>query len=135
MEQHIRELTYHLQDLTNHLQLLNASDQEKKDNKKALKDFIDNHKEFLTSYYNLRTISENNNIHSPKYNYANKYYIDTYSNISYIYFNNDKQKIQYLIYAKDIGTTGYTITEPGVYGLAEDVIFSPSFVRIDFIEK
>ena len=39
---------------------------------------------------------------------------------------NDKQKATTLIYASNIGTTGYTITQPGTYQLAQDVEFNPA---------
>jgi len=38
---------------------------------------------------------------------------------------NSKEKSTFLIRASDIGTTGYVITQPGSYALAEDVVFSP----------
>jgi parallel beta-helix repeat protein len=39
---------------------------------------------------------------------------------------NLKQKARFLIRASDIGTTGYTISQPGVYELVDDVVFNPS---------
>jgi parallel beta-helix repeat protein len=39
---------------------------------------------------------------------------------------NLKQKAKFLIRASDIGTAGYTITQPGVYELVDDVVFNPT---------
>jgi len=39
---------------------------------------------------------------------------------------NDKQSCTFEIHASDIGTTGYTITQPGTYCLVDDVVFNPS---------
>jgi len=39
---------------------------------------------------------------------------------------NSKQECTFEIRASDIGTTGYTITQPGTYCLVDDVVFSPS---------
>jgi hypothetical protein len=39
---------------------------------------------------------------------------------------NDRQRADFLITQRDIGQSGYSITQPGVYQLAEDIEFNPT---------
>lgn len=53
---------------------------------------------------------------------------------------NNEQKAEVLIRQLDVGRTGYTITRPGVYQLAEDIVFDPNPVnapayRRDFLNS